>query len=46
MEDQKSAQIEKLDKLYSCQICKLVLLFKADVEHHEHRDFKVIAFES
>ena len=42
-------QIERLDKIYYCNDCKLVFLFQSDIEDHGlfvgHDDFTALPFE-
>jgi len=41
-------QIDRLDKIYYCNDCKLVFLFRSDTEEHRsfvgHDDFTVLPF--
>ena len=45
----QSDQVERLDKIYYCNDCKLVFLFQSDIEDHGlfvgHDDFAVLPFE-
>jgi len=43
-----SQNIEKLDRIYFCTICRTSFLFKSDIEEHKqmygHSDISVIPF--
>jgi len=45
----QSDQVERLDKIYYCNDCKVVFLFQSDIEDHGlyvgHDDFTVLPFE-
>jgi hypothetical protein len=48
MRSLNSRLVERLDRIYCCNKCKSVFLFKADVDDHEqmsgHSDMNVLPF--